>query len=68
MALHDLVELFAAAAGLPSATVRQRTGEVAGLGGADWIKADIRLAARLLSWRPRISLSQSLRDTWEASD
>jgi NDP-hexose 4-ketoreductase len=66
VALHELVELFVAAAGLPSATVRERTGDVAGLGGADWIKADIRLAAQLLSWRPRIGLSHSLRDTWEA--
>lgn len=68
VALRELVELFVAVAGLPPDAVRERADGVAGLSAASWIRADIRLAARLLAWRPRIGLAQSLRDAWEAAD
>ena len=56
---------FLTAAGLPPGAVAARAGEVPSLGGP-WVQADIRLAERVLGWRPRTSLGESLRSMWEA--
>lgn len=65
VALRDLVAEFLAVAGLPAGCVVQQRHEVASLGG-DWVRADIRLAARLLRWRPTTPLRESLRAAWDA--
>ncbi|MEU4711945.1 NAD(P)-dependent oxidoreductase [Nocardia salmonicida] len=62
--LRELVELFVATAGLPRTALEPRAEVVSSL-GPDWTKADIRLAMELLEWRPRITLSESVRATWE---
>lgn len=67
VALRELVELFAAAAGLPPGVLRVRGADVTGLSPVPWIRADTRLAAGLLGWRPRISLAESVRDAWAAA-
>ncbi|ALG09316.1 NAD-dependent epimerase/dehydratase family protein [Kibdelosporangium phytohabitans] len=64
VAIRDLVERFVEVAGLPAAAVREDPSPVASLGG-DWMLADIRLAERLLGWRPRRTLRDSLRAMWE---
>jgi nucleoside-diphosphate-sugar epimerase len=65
VALREFVALFLAAAGLPPSTLTERAAPVASL-GTDWARADIRLAAGLLHWRPAISLPDSLRAMWES--
>ncbi|MFC7330956.1 NAD-dependent epimerase/dehydratase family protein [Marinactinospora rubrisoli] len=61
----ELVRLLLAAADLPAGPLRTGTG-VASKGG-DWTRADIRLAARLLGWRPRTDLPASIAAMWAAS-
>jgi nucleoside-diphosphate-sugar epimerase len=64
IAMPEFVRQFTAAAGLPAAAVRQRLVTAAGLGGPRWTRTDITRASRMLHWRPRVSLEQSLRDSW----
>ncbi|WP_371243307.1 NAD-dependent epimerase/dehydratase family protein [Streptomyces pimonensis] len=66
VAVHtrELVALGLRAAGLAASAVVERGGPVSSL-GADWIQADVRKAAALLGWSPRIGLARSLRDMWE---
>ncbi|MFD9888467.1 NAD-dependent epimerase/dehydratase family protein [Amycolatopsis sp. NPDC059027] len=64
--LREFVELFVTTAGLPPDVLKGRTGPVPSL-GTGWSRADIRLAAELLSWRPTVGLPESVRDTWEAA-
>jgi nucleoside-diphosphate-sugar epimerase len=66
VSMRDVVTLSLAAAGLPTTELKARYEPVPSL-GANWVRADIRLAEELLAWRPRISLAQSLRDMWEAA-
>ncbi|GAA2915013.1 hypothetical protein GCM10010517_81300 [Streptosporangium fragile] len=63
--IRDLVAQLAEVAGLPPGAIKETGGPVPSLGG-DWIQADIRLAERLLGWRPRTGLAESLRAMWEA--
>jgi nucleoside-diphosphate-sugar epimerase len=37
------------------------------LPGAEWQQADITLVGKHLDWSPKISLEQSLADSWAAS-
>ncbi|SEF65376.1 Nucleoside-diphosphate-sugar epimerase [Thermomonospora echinospora] len=62
--IRDLVAHLAEAAGVPPDAVKETGAPVPSLGG-DWIQADIRLAARVLRWRPHIGLAESLRAMWE---
>ncbi|WP_432117696.1 NAD-dependent epimerase/dehydratase family protein [Streptomyces sp. bgisy032] len=61
--LRTLVRLFVTGAGHPVGLIDERTRADTGLGGT-WTKTDVRLAARLLGWRPRTALADSLRDMW----
>ncbi|WDZ83468.1 NAD-dependent epimerase/dehydratase family protein [Micromonospora cathayae] len=63
--IRDLVTHLIDVAELPAAAVAVRERPVSGFGG-DWIQSDIRLARRLLGWRPRFGLRESLRDMWVA--
>jgi nucleoside-diphosphate-sugar epimerase len=65
VSLHDLVSLFVTEAGFPASIIEPSAGTVAGL-GADWTRADIRLARERLGWVPRIPLASSLREMWQA--
>ncbi|GES33998.1 NAD-dependent epimerase/dehydratase family protein [Streptomyces angustmyceticus] len=62
--VRTLVDELVAAAGLPAETIRERRGEVRSR-GADWIQVDISRAARLLGWRPRYTLGESMRAMWD---
>lgn len=64
---RDLVESLLTAAGLPSTALRIRDEVVPSL-GPDWVRADVRLAAALLGWRPRTSLAESLQAMWDVAD
>ncbi|MGW6605115.1 NAD-dependent epimerase/dehydratase family protein [Streptomyces sp. NPDC055036] len=66
VAMADLVAGLLTAAGLPPGEARVSGGPVESKGGG-WTRADIRLAGELLGWAPRIALSASLRDMWEAA-
>lgn len=66
VSLHDLVASLVAASGVDPAATRLNLVEVASKGGG-WTCADIRLAARALGWRPRISLPESLKAMWETA-
>jgi nucleoside-diphosphate-sugar epimerase len=59
--IAELVRIFFTEAGIPPAELDLRYGPVHSVGGA-WIQADISVAGRVLAWRPRTSLRQSLRD------
>ncbi len=61
--MRELVALLVAAAGFPPEVLREQDERVESKGG-DWTRADISLAGRLLGWRPRISLPDSIRDMW----
>ncbi|MFE9674858.1 NAD-dependent epimerase/dehydratase family protein [Streptomyces sp. NPDC006259] len=63
-AMRELVELLAAAAELPPGSLRIEDGPIDSKGG-NWTRADIRLAGRLLGWKPRIPLAEAMRATWE---
>nr|WP_042189331.1 NAD(P)-dependent oxidoreductase [Kibdelosporangium sp. MJ126-NF4]CEL18582.1 UDP-glucose 4-epimerase [Kibdelosporangium sp. MJ126-NF4]CTQ98066.1 UDP-glucose 4-epimerase (EC 5.1.3.2) [Kibdelosporangium sp. MJ126-NF4] len=65
VSIRDLVGQFTITAGLPDHAVREDPSPVSSL-GADWMLADIRLAERLLGWRPRFTLRDSLRAMWES--
>ncbi|MFD3417455.1 NAD-dependent epimerase/dehydratase family protein [Streptomyces decoyicus] len=62
--VRELVDELVAAAGLPAETIREQRGEVRSR-GADWIQVDISRAARLLGWRPRFTLRESMRAMWD---
>ncbi len=62
--IRELVRTFADEAGF-SSRLAIHDGPVRSIGG-EWILADITLAEKLLGWRPRIDLRQSLRDMWLA--
>ncbi|MEW1754602.1 NAD-dependent epimerase/dehydratase family protein [Streptomyces angustmyceticus] len=62
--VRQLVDELVAAAGLPAETIREQRGEVRSR-GADWIQVDISRAARLLGWRPRFTLGESMRAMWD---
>ncbi|MGW9175585.1 NAD-dependent epimerase/dehydratase family protein [Streptomyces decoyicus] len=62
--VRELVDELVAAAGLPAETIREQRGEVRSR-GADWIQVDISRAARLLGWRPRFTLGESMRAMWD---
>lgn len=64
--MRDLVTEFRTVAGLPAAAVSERHGAAPRSLGGDWMRTDVRLAARLLGWRPRTGLRESLRAMWEA--
>lgn len=64
--IRTLVRLFVTSAGYGTDLLDERIQDVAGLGGA-WTRADIRLAGRLLGWRPRIGLAESLGAMWSAA-
>jgi nucleoside-diphosphate-sugar epimerase len=61
--MRTLVRLFVIEAGYPADLVDERPHDGAGLGGA-WTRVDVRLAGRLLGWRPRVPLADSLGDMW----
>ncbi|MFC8870504.1 NAD-dependent epimerase/dehydratase family protein [Streptomyces sp. NPDC057148] len=61
--MRTLVRLFVTAAGHSTDLIEERTRDVPSLGGT-WTKADIRLAGRLLDWRPRVRLVDSLAAMW----
>lgn len=63
--VRTLVAMMVAVTGVPSDAVREDRGPATRLGG-DWVRVDNRLAARLLGWRPRFSLEDSLRAMWRA--
>nr|WP_202447907.1 NAD(P)-dependent oxidoreductase [Streptomyces sp. SID5468] len=64
--VRELVRQLASAAGFRGAL--EESGAVsARSGGVGWQRADITLAARALGWRPRIPLTESVRDLWCAS-
>ncbi|MFI6517011.1 NAD-dependent epimerase/dehydratase family protein [Spirillospora sp. NPDC050679] len=58
VAVHRLVALVLAASGVPPGAVRIVREQVPSKGGA-WVRADIRLAERLLGWRPTFSPRES---------
>jgi nucleoside-diphosphate-sugar epimerase len=62
--IRELVRMFLAEAGACDVEILDRP--VPSM-GCSWIKADITLAGRLLGWRPRITLRQSLRDMWQSA-
>ncbi|MEV5127245.1 NAD(P)-dependent oxidoreductase [Streptomyces decoyicus] len=62
--VRELVDELVAAAGLPAETIREQRGEVRSR-GADWIQVDISRAGRLLGWRPRFTLGESMRAMWD---
>ncbi|WP_433859691.1 NAD-dependent epimerase/dehydratase family protein [Streptomyces kronopolitis] len=62
--VRELVGELVAAAGLPPETIREQRGEVHSR-GADWIQVDIARAGRLLGWRPRYTVGESMRAMWE---
>ncbi|MGW2027801.1 NAD-dependent epimerase/dehydratase family protein [Streptomyces decoyicus] len=62
--VRELVDELVAAAGLPAETLREQRGEVRSR-GADWIQVDISRAGRLLGWRPRFTLGESMRAMWD---
>ncbi|MFD9443867.1 NAD-dependent epimerase/dehydratase family protein [Streptomyces sp. NPDC060006] len=65
--IGEVVSVLREVSGLPDAAVRVERAEAGrGLGG-DWMHADVRLAARLLGWRPMTSLRQSLEAMWKHS-
>ncbi|RAY12711.1 NAD(P)-dependent oxidoreductase [Actinomadura craniellae] len=67
MEMHELVTLLFSAAGLPLDMLKVRDEQVPNRGGGgDWTRADIRLAAELLGWRPEISPWESVRAMWDA--
>ncbi|MEU0989316.1 NAD(P)-dependent oxidoreductase [Streptomyces sp. NPDC005953] len=61
--MREIVALVVAVSGFPPDAVRERSAEVQSKGG-NWTRADIALAGRLLDWRPRTGLRDSLRDMW----
>jgi len=65
VSMRALVAQFLAVAGLTSDAVTVRTAPVPSLGG-DWVHVDVEPAHRLLGWRPRTDLRESLRAMWEA--
>lgn len=67
VSVRDLVSLLVAVAGRSPQTIKERNGGTDGAGRGDFIRADIGLARRLLDWRPRVSLHDSLRDMWAAA-
>ncbi|MGH3982282.1 MAG: NAD-dependent epimerase/dehydratase family protein [Pseudonocardiaceae bacterium] len=62
-----LVEWLIEAAEFPRSMITYRHQRVESKGG-DWTQLDIRLARRLLSWEPRISLRDSVGAMWQMSD
>jgi NDP-hexose 4-ketoreductase len=66
VSIRELVDLLVAAAGLPPDTIAEQDAAVQSKGG-DWTCADSRLANRLLDWRPRTGLAESLRDMWRSA-
>ncbi|MCM6771873.1 NAD(P)-dependent oxidoreductase [Nocardia sp. CDC159] len=63
--MREFVETFVTAAGFPLSVVEDTASEVHSYGGS-WLQADIRRAAEVLDWKPRWSLTESLRDMWAA--
>jgi nucleoside-diphosphate-sugar epimerase len=61
--IRELVRMLAAEAGFGPGRLTLHNGQVASVGG-EWTCADITLAERLLGWRPKIGLRESLRDMW----
>lgn len=66
VSIRELVAMLVAAAGLPADTIVEQHAGVQSKGG-DWTRADIRLAAQLLDWRPQTDLTDSLRAMWRAA-
>jgi NDP-hexose 4-ketoreductase len=64
--LRELVDLLVAITRIPPGLVTVRSAEVESKGG-DWTRMDIRLARRLLGWRPRYGVRESLHAMWESS-
>ncbi|MEW9522019.1 NAD-dependent epimerase/dehydratase family protein [Streptomyces tubercidicus] len=64
MSVRKLVTELVTAAGLPVEAIREQRGEVHSRGG-DWVQVDISRAARLLGWRPRFAIGESMRAMWE---
>lgn len=62
--IRSLVHALVEAAGLPLEALRERSGLVDSR-GADWIQVDISRAGRLLGWRPRYSVAESMRAMWD---
>ncbi|MGH3822358.1 MAG: NAD-dependent epimerase/dehydratase family protein [Pseudonocardiaceae bacterium] len=67
VSIGDLVEWLIEAAEFPRRMITYRRQRVESKGG-DWTQLDIRLARRLLSWEPRISLRDSVHAMWQVSD
>jgi nucleoside-diphosphate-sugar epimerase len=63
--MRDLIGMLITASGFPTDRVRLRGGPVNSKGG-DWTRAGTRLVERVLGWRPRISLPESMRAMWES--
>jgi nucleoside-diphosphate-sugar epimerase len=63
--MREFVETFVREAGFPLSVVEDTSEEVRSYGGS-WLRADVRLAADVLDWKPRWSLPESLRDMWAA--
>jgi len=64
--IRELVDALVRATRLPPESVRERRGAVAGRSaGADWIRVDNSRARRLLDWRPRYDIHESMRDLWD---
>ncbi|HEV2372323.1 MAG TPA: NAD(P)-dependent oxidoreductase [Streptosporangiaceae bacterium] len=64
--MRDLLAFLIAVSGLPAEVVRVREAPVESKGG-DWTLVDTGLAAKVLGWRPRIGMPDSMKDMWDAS-
>ncbi|MGA5305653.1 NAD-dependent epimerase/dehydratase family protein [Nucisporomicrobium flavum] len=63
--IRELLRILVAAGGLPPSAVRMRAGAVTSR-GADCTRIDISRARRLLHWRPRYTVDESMRATWDS--
>lgn len=61
--IAELLDLLIDTSGLPAGVLHAEPGTVESKGG-DWTLADIRRAAAVLGWRPRIDLADSMRAMW----
>ncbi|GAB3888052.1 hypothetical protein GCM10029964_055030 [Kibdelosporangium lantanae] len=70
VAVRDLVADLITISGVVADVVEIHHAGAAGgdrQGAADWQVADIRLAGRLLGWRPAITAADSLAAVWAAA-
>ncbi len=65
--VRRLIEMLIAASGLPAVIEETDPGRPApgGNSTAPWLQVDLLAAERVLGWRPRVPLAESLRSLWE---